>query len=610
MPMPNYSTPPIIQQRTFCQSAYDLALKLGLNDLQAKLVAHRLTEDDLDFEAEDAPQQLEKIIFPKLKHLQKPSDLAQIDTAAKTIANAIEAEGKIVLSTDYDTDGVTSAWVATQALTTLFGVQPSRIEHIIGERKNGYGISDEVVDQILAIPTPVELVISADQGSSDEPRIARLAEHNIKVCVTDHHQIAEDGVPKSAVCTVNPQQDDCQYDKTVAGCFVIFLVMGHTRQELIRRGSIPKETPSMKSLSLNVALGTVADSVSLKSPNNRAIVRAGLAQINQLNNPSWQAIHSAYGNPHQPINAEFLGFQVATRINAASRVSDVTTAFKFLNSETTEEAAKFLEQLNQDNLERRDQQTSMLQQAETLAAQTHKKDNHTLTVRMTGNAGIQGIIASRLGEKYGVPTIAMTDLNDGTLAGSGRGIIANIDLRQAFQWMTDQQEDLFISMGGHAGAAGCMIPLEQYEMFSSLFEQAIRLQLNNKPPVPMIETDGSLPVHALNTDLLNQLNLLEPFGREWPQPMFSGRFKVMNIRAVGQTKTHLSLKLMPIGEREQRNKHLSCIQFNGLEENATQLPFTIGEEVECAYQPSLNTFQGISSLQLKIQTILKAKPAH
>jgi len=98
----------------------------------------------------------------------------------------------------------------------------------------------------------------------------------------------------------------------------------------------------------------------------------------------------------------------------------------------------------------------MLTQAKEIAAQRYHNNKFTLTIRMQGNAGIQGIIASRIGEQYGLPTIAMTDLNDGFIAGSGRGIVPNIDLRNAFQWMADQYPSLFVSMGGHAGAAGCM----------------------------------------------------------------------------------------------------------------------------------------------------------
>lgn len=598
---------PQIQFRPFCQTVADMSQQLGLSHLQAALVAHRITQQEVtDLQGNPSLDKLEQVIFPKLKHLQSPQQLKNATQAAQAIADAIEGTGKIILSTDYDTDGVTSAWVATQALIDYFGVQKKRIVHLIGERKNGYGISDEVVNQILAIDEPIDLVISADQGSSDEPRITRLAQAGIAVCVTDHHQIPPEGVPSSALCTVNPQQKGCDYDKTVAGCFVIFLVMGQTRQELIKRGRLPKDAASLKNLALNVALGTIADSVSLKSPNNRAIVQAGLALINRLENPAWQAVFDKFAQPQQTLDAEFLGFQVATRINAASRVGDVTTAFKFLNADNLTEAKAFLSQLDEDNQLRRDQQADMLLQAQTRAAQLYQDDKYSLVIKMTGNAGIQGIIASRIGEAYGVPTIAMTDMEDGTFTGSGRGIVSSVDLREAFQWMSEQETGLFISMGGHKGAVGCMINGEQFDRFAELFEQAIQQQLGDQIPTLTIESDGELHPNQLVPELINEIQLLEPFGREWPQPIFSGQFRIIDIRAVGQNKTHLSCRLQPVITGENRYfAPLQAIYFNALE-NDSQLPFHPQEQVLCAYQPTLNHFYGRTNLQLKIQHLEKA----
>lgn len=579
---------PKIIQRPPSEPVFSLAKSLGLSDFQAKLVANRT----------DQTEQLDEIIFPKLKHIQHPSALKNLDLAAEIIVKAIESDKLIVLATDYDTDGVTSAWVATTALCNYFGLPKSRIKHVIGDRKTGYGITEDVVKRILAIDEPIALVISADQGSSDELRIATLKAHGIDVCVTDHHQIPQDGVPKSAICTVNPQQEGCEYDKTVAGCFVIFLVMTQVRQALIQKNLIDQNSPSLKYLALNVALGTVADSVSLKSPNNRAIVHAGLQLINLFQSPAWQALKELNDNQGLPFDAEFLGFQVATRINAASRVSDVTTAFNFLTATNVNQASQYLQQLDADNQNRRAQQEVMLQQAQQQAKSKYHDNSYSMTLKLSGNAGIQGIIASRIGELYGVPTVAMTDLEDGTLAGSARGVVPDIDLRAAFQWMADQKEGLFLSMGGHKGAAGCMINLDDYPEFSELFEQAVKNQLGDNAPVPVIETDGELEDWQLTPTLIEEINALEPFGREWPKPMFSGEFKVVQMREVGQTKTHLSCKL-----KSKTGAVFQAIYFNAKQSADEPTPFIIGDTVQCSYQPSLNNFAGRTSLQLRIQSM-------
>jgi single-stranded-DNA-specific exonuclease len=589
-----------IVQRAVSNKIKNLALQLNLTNLQATIVAGRLSEEQVTQENTDANLELlDKIINPKLAHLQHPNLLKNSTQAASIIADAIESNGKIVLATDYDTDGVTSAWIANRALVSYFNVAKERLVQVLGNRKIGYGITDEVVDRILAIDDPIDLVISADQGSSDEPRIKKLKDNNIAVCVTDHHQIPVEGTPKSAVCTVNPQQDGCEYDNCVAGCFVIFLVMTQVRIELINRGYLNENSPRLKELTSSVALGTVADSVSLKSINNRAIIKAGLNVINKFEDVSWQAIHALNSNNEQPINAEYLGFQVATRINAASRVSDVMTAFDFLNADSFHDAQNHLDQLNLDNLNRREQQSSMLEQAKIFAKNIFYEGKYSMTIKMDGNAGIQGIIASSIGEKYGLPTIAMTDLKDGFLAGSGRGIVSTIDLRQAFQDMSEQKPDLFKSMGGHKGAVGCMIPVEFFDDFSELFEQTIQQQIGNSSPKLTLETDGELADWQLETSLINELNQLEPYGREWEKPLFSGNFFVEKIKTVGKDKNHLSLQLY----LENSSKSLNAIYFNCVQNG--QVPFNVNDEIQCAYQPSLNTYFGKTSLQLKIQTAKK-----
>ncbi|WP_028486584.1 single-stranded-DNA-specific exonuclease RecJ [Thiomicrorhabdus chilensis] len=577
---------PEIVQRPLSSSVYQACLNLGLSPLQARLVAQRT----------DCVEQLEEIVFPKLKHIQHPDALKNSQHAARLIAEAVRADGVIVLATDYDTDGVTSAWVAMTALVDYFKVPEERVVHVIGDRKTGYGITDEVCERILGIEKPISLVISADQGSSDEPRIKRLKQAGIPVCVTDHHQMPIEGSPASAVCTVNPQQSDCEYDKTIAGCFVIFLVMTQVRQELVQQGYLQADSPSLKALALNVALGTIADSVSLKSPNNRAIVKAGLQYINQFDQPAWQAMKQLHDNQGEPFNAEYLAFQVATRINAASRVSDVTTAYHFLTAKSVEQARRYLNQLDQDNQDRRLQQQSMLEDAQTRAGELYHANKYSLAIPLKGNAGIQGIIATRIGEQFGLPTVVLTDLEDGYLAGSGRAIVSDIDLREAFQWMSEQDPELFRSMGGHKGAAGCMIPFEKQEVFADLFEQAIQNQVGESPPVPLLETDGELEDHLLVPVLMEHIALLEPFGREWPQPSFSGRFEIIQLKEVGQTKTHLSCKLRTSG-----GKVLQAIYFNAKRHESEPTPVRTGQSVTCVYQPSLNHYAGRTNLQLRIQ---------
>ncbi len=577
---------PLITRRPIHKSVEQACLARGLSPLQARIAAARLQPDD----------PLEAILFPKLKNLQPLADLYHADCAGCLIANAVQQRAHVAVATDYDADGVTSAWVIREALLRHFGHPENRLSVFLNRRANGYGLNDALVDDILECHArdPIALLITADQGGCDEPRIARLKAAGIRVIVTDHHQLDESGPPPSADCVINPQQAPCRYDTAVAGCMVAFLVMNRARRELIERGHLPENTPSLKPLLPKVALGTIADSVSLKSPNNRAVVQAGLKEINSLRHPVWQAVQR-FSRTRSWMDAEFIAFEVATRINAASRVNDVEVALKFLSAASADEALEHLKTLDRDNRYRKQQQQTLLQQAHAQARQQVQSGHHALCVVLRGTPGIQGIIAQRIGEHYGRPTVAFTDLEDGTLAGSGRGIVPGLDLNEAFHAMQSQAPNLFITLGGHAGAAGCMIAREQAERFHTLLEEAVRAQLGDTPPQPVLQTDGELSAHQLHPGLLQEINALAPFGQGWPAPLFDNVFEVLGCKAVGVDQSHLSLTLRLPGQ----SRPVAAIYFNG--QQGERLRFEPGQRVRAVYRPMLSTFAGRQQFQLRVQ---------
>lgn len=602
---PAYSPAITIQPRPQDPEIYTQALNQGLSPLAARLLSQRLTQQQLN------PQQdVSHWINPQLKHLQHPKDLKNGVEAAKLIAQAIMGDGLIVLATDYDTDGVTSAWVGYQCLTQYLGVHQDRVQCVISERADGYGLTPELCDRIIALDQPIDLVISADQGSSDEQQIAYLAEKGIGVCVTDHHQIPVAGPPASAACIVNPQLEGCEYDKNICGCFVLFLVMSQVRQQLISLGHLPEDTPNLKPLLHGIALGTIADSVSLKSLNNRAVVKAGLQQMNQFNHPVWQAVQQAHPQKPSQLTAEFIAFQIASRINAASRVNDVQNAFRFINADNLNDALTAFAQLDLDNTQRQHQQSQMMILAKAQAEAQLKHHPFCLVIALEGNPGIQGIIAARIGEQYGLPTIALTQLNDQDYAGSGRAIVEQVNLILAFNQIAAQHPDLFISKGGHKAAVGCQIPIAQLELFRRDINQNIKSQLNDEQPKLTLHSDGSLSSEQLNLNVIKDIEALEPYGRDWPSPRFDGEFELVEWRCVGKQAQHLSLKLR-LTQATRAHPHplhtLNAIYFNApaalmtqLEALETQAIASQNPLVHCLYQAQRNDFMGRSQLQLRI----------
>ncbi len=578
-----------IKRRVRDESIYQSALKKGMPSLLAHVLACRLSGDT---------GSLEEIIHPRLKYIPHPERLKDAERAAQRIVAAIVGGEHIGLATDYDTDGVTAHAVIYLALTEYFGVSEARVDSFIGHRMtDGYGVSDHVATRILAqLPRP-SLVITADCGSSDELRLVRLKQADIDVIVTDHHVLPPEGPPLSAYAMVNPARADCGYpDDTIAGCMVAWLLMSLVRAQLIATGYLPSAAPKLVEVLDYVALGTVADCVGINTAVNRAVVGAGLQLMNRSSRPCWRVIRTLTDTEEIPLSADFLGFQLAPRINARSRLSDPYAALRFLLAKTDQEALDYLRMLEQDNQVRRQIERTMVKIAKGKAAQQVALGRVSLVVYLAdGHAGVQGIVASRLVETFGRPAMVLCPaLEPAQLTGSVRGI-SGLPVRAALQWAADANPGLLIKFGGHRGAAGLTLLTEAFPLLQTSFEAAVRRWLDDEAVGPVILTDGDLSPEVISQETFWLLEQLQPFGREFDPPLFEGDFLVESCRVVGADGVHLAMELSCAG-----NKY-KAIWFRALDSADSSLPMVVGDFIRCAYRLSMNTFRETTQLQLLIR---------
>ncbi|WP_414842985.1 single-stranded-DNA-specific exonuclease RecJ [Halomonas sp. SSL-5] len=580
---------PRILPRPRDAALYARAQREGLSELQSRVLAGRLA----GYQGE-----LDPLVSPSLRHLAHPERLADGRRAAERIAQAVVDGEHIGILTDYDVDGITSHVVIRRTLHELFGVPEAKLHSLIGHRiHDGYGISLPLVERTLALKPRPSLVITADCGSSDEPRIARLAAEGIEVVVSDHHALPVEGPPPSAHAVVNPTRDDCDYpDPTIAGCMVAWLVMSLSRAVLIEWGVLPAATPKLSPWLSYVALGTVADCVSLGgSPANRAVVTQGLALINRMEAACWRAMAQRLGADSVPFDAETLGFQMGPRINARSRLDDPYAALHFMLAADDATAARHLETLDQDNQSRKAIEADMAEEARALAAPALAADEPAIVVFLeSGHPGVQGIVASRLVQAYGRPALVLTPAAaPGMLTGSGRSIEA-LHLRDALQRTFELAPEALPRFGGHRGAAGVGVPADQLEAFKAAFLQAVAEQLGEAELYPRILTDGDLAPEQLSLATLEELQALGPYGREFDAPLFQGEFIVERLRPVGADGTHLMLELS-LGAVIHR-----AIWFRAL--TPGEMPaFGVGDRLRCAYKLSRNRWRGRENLQLMIE---------
>jgi single-stranded-DNA-specific exonuclease len=565
----------------------------GLPEVQARILAGRVR----------ARERLDRIAMPRLAGLADPRELRDLDRGAARVADAIMAGEACAAVCDYDVDGITSAAILRGALVDHFGLAEDRFQVLIGHRiHDGYGLSEPLTERLLALEPRPPVVITADCGSADEHRIARLSAAGIAVIVTDHHAIPAEGIPGSAFAVINPTREDCDYpDPTIAGCAVAFMLAAQVRRLLLERGHLPPDAPRLSGLLDFVALGTVADCVSLASPVNRALVKAGLQRMNRLARPCWRAMHSLLGRgPTEGFSTEDLGYQIGPRINGASRMASPDTARAFVLAATDSDARAALEELDRHNLERRETERVMTRLAQALAEPLAAAGRLGLALQAPEfHQGVQGIVASRMVEAFGRPTAVLSPARDaGVLSGSARSV-PGIHLRDALQQVADEVPGIFRSMGGHAAAAGFRLNADRFPDFERLFDAAIRTQAGTRELQPCLFTDGTLESGMLHLETLAEIEGLSPFGRGFEAPVFEGSFAVRGSRRVGAERQHMALRLQPSPDGAE----LRAIWFNArIGEQPAPEPAP-GSQVYCAYRLTENRFRGRSSLELVVETL-------
>jgi len=587
----------IIAQYITNTDVYNQAIKQAYTPLQALIVANRYQQVDY----------VSQLIQPSLSLIEQPSQLADCLKASQRIIKAIKKGSHIGILTDYDVDGITSHAIIFFALRDFFHVKEENISSFIGHRiEDGYGVSQGLVDKILLEKKLPDIIITADCGTSDEKRISQLKQAGIDVIVTDHHAIPDTGIPQSAFATINPTRSDCVYkDKTIAGCMVSWLLMSQLRADLISAQLLDKESAKLSSLLDFVSLGTIADAVSLSSISNRAVVKAGLSIMNRAQRPCWREMLKLLDKKAYSI--EDLGFQIGPRINARSRMSDPFQALFFVTADTEEQACEALNKLDEDNKQRKLTEKEMLIKARFLAKEHIKQFNYSVIVFDDSfHAGVQGIVASRLVDQYGRPTVVFSVSSDVQIITASARTVASIHVRNILQEISQQQPDLLISFGGHKGAAGLRIKKNRLNEFKTLFDAQVEKQLKISldpaaHPIqcelkPIIQIDGSLTHQQLDYSSIIQLEQLQPFGREFEQPCFKNTFIVQFIRHLGKDGEHLSLLLV------HEDQIIRSIWFNALEKG--EFPsFIGGDTVEVVYQIMKDDYRGDGHFQLNIKYV-------
>ncbi|MFW0072669.1 MAG: single-stranded-DNA-specific exonuclease RecJ [Coxiella-like endosymbiont] len=529
-----------------------------------------------------------------LKSLLPYSSLSNIGKAVERLVKALKEQQHVMIIGDFDADGATSTALVVSALRA-FGVK--NVSYLVPNRfAYGYGLTYEIVD--VAASSRPELIITVDNGVSSHAGVARANQLGIDVLVTDHHLPGEILPPAHAI--VNPNCEGDQFpSKYLAGVGVAFYLMLAFRAQLKKNHWFEDHGlgyPNMAKFLDFVALGTVADIVPLDK-NNRILVYQGLQRIRSGQaHPGILALLEVSGRKYEKIRAIDLSFIIGPRLNAAGRLDDMSLGVACLLANNRDFALDIAYQLDDLNKKRRVIESQMKKEA--FAAIDALNLNHNLPSGLClyhkeWHQGVVGLVASRVKEHVQRPTIAFAKMNDNILKGSARSV-TGLHIRNVLEAIAIKHAGLITGFGGHAMAAGLSLPASRFEEFQHVFSQEVANQLSEDDHRPKLITDGELTSDELTLDLALLIYNAGPWGEGFPEPLFDGRFKLINQRVVGQR--HLKLILQVPGD----DYYLDGISFNA---DLRQWPNFQCDYVHLAYRLDINEFQGRRKLQLFIENM-------
>jgi single-stranded-DNA-specific exonuclease len=543
----------------------------GLSDLMARLLAARgvAQPDELDV---------------SMARLLPPDGLRGVGQAAELLGQAIERQHALCLVADYDCDGATACAVAIRGLQ-LLGAAP--VSFVVPDRqRDGYGLTPSIAARVRDLGAQV--LITVDNGIASVAGVSAARQMGLRVVVTDHH-LPGPQLPE-ADALVNPNQAGCGFaSKHLAGVGVMFYVLLATRSWLRAHGHFQgRAEPRLDGLLPLVALGTVADVVTLDA-NNRRLVHQGLARIRRGQMPAGlRALWEVSGRDHRLAHSQDLGFVLGPRINAAGRLSDMRIGIECLLTEDPAQAQALAQTLHDINLTRREVEGEMREQALALAERQITQADQASALCLFDphfHEGVIGIVAGRLKDLHHRPTFVFAPALDQAdlLKGSGRSI-AGFHLRDALDAISKQHTDMLVQFGGHAMAAGCTLRREQLPVFERALQTLARQWVDPTDLARVWVVDGDLSVQDWTPAQFAAMEE-QVWGSGFAPPLFRSSWRVLSQRVVGDK--HLKLRLMRAGLQTD------AIWFG----HTDALP----PEVDLLYRPQINRWQGRMTLEIQIE---------
>ncbi len=570
----------------------EIAAQFGIDQVTARIIRNR---DVIGGQA------MEEYLHGTLGDLHDPHKMKDMDYAVSILQEKLQEGKKIRIIGDYDIDGVQSVFILYAALRECNGV----VDYAIPDRiADGYGVNERLVRQ--AAQDGVDTILTCDNGIAAQAELELAKGLGMAVVVTDHHEvpfeIGADGekifrVPP-ADAVVNPKQPDCPYPfKELCGAAVAFKLVQALYEAL--------GFPSSKAFQFleNAAFATVGDVMELKG-ENRILVKEGLKALNQTTNYGMRALAARNQIALGSIKAYHIGFVLGPCLNASGRLDTAKRALKLLLAEDQYTAAEYAGDLYDLNASRKEMTEKGVREAIELVENSPLKEDKVLVIYLPEcHESLAGIIAGRVREQYHRPVFLLTD-SEGGVKGSGR----SIEQYSMYEEMSKCKE-LFTKFGGHPMAAGLSLPKGHVGLFRQRLNE--NTTLTEEDLRGKIVIDVPMPLDYISKPLVEELSLLEPFGKSNEKPVFADKnIHILSLRVLGKNQNVCKMQV-----QGQGGAVMDAVYFGQVEGFLDFLRQKYGDKAlkqamsgkggEMAasfiYYPEINVYNGRESLQIIIK---------
>ena len=551
-----------------------IASEYGIDQVLARIIRNRDICGSKD---------IDMYLNGNLNDIHNPHSMKDADKFVDIITKKIEEHKPVRIIGDYDIDGICSIYILFCGLKAA----GADVDYVVPHRINdGYGINEHLIDN--AINEGIDTIVTCDNGIAAYNQVRYAKDNGITMIVTDHHdvpfEIKDDKkvyIVPPADAVINPKQADCDYPfKLLCGAGVAYKLISLLYDRL---GFDKKELEDYIEF---MAIATVGDIVDLID-ENRIVVKYGLKHIAHTKNTGLRALIEECQLDINNISSYHIGFVIGPCLNASGRLDTARQAIELMLCKDNEKAHNMAKELIALNNERKSMTEQETQKAIELVENTGLLKDRVLVIYLKDcHESIAGIIAGRIKERYYRPTFVITNAEDGA-KGSGR----SIECYNMYEEMSKCKE-LYTKYGGHPMAAGLSLAISDIDIFRKMLnDNAI---LTDEDLIPKMWIDVPMPVSYANIRLVNQLKLLEPFGKGNEKPVFADRnLYVKTASVIGKNKNVLRCQL-----ETEDGTYVPAVQF-GIN-NIDDIP-RAGMRISIIYYPDINTFNGIMSLQIIIK---------